>query len=636
MSYFDNANTNVTRKSFGSKVDKEFKREGVIPVRDRKKDDTAALEAATKYAELNKQVDNRRLNDLKDKNAYDKAIREGYDSLKEELIRDIISDICVESLLVDEDVVNENLKNIVEMVELKVDDLGGFNGIKAIAENTNNPILLSMVNLCEATCKKVGQRNIKEAKGCAKDVNYGLEKYELEEYDYKKKSIGVDAIVGNIKDKVFNVVQDEQKLSSDKQMVMSDIETKVSELDAPVEEAMSFIFESAGVEEDTLFNSLMRKSYKKILESNSSAIFESFDYKDLNPTFEEHEFVMSDIELMEDEIDNDELVDMFLNEAYKLIYNTTEDEYEEAIGNLYNVVNEGSEYIYSKSQAKHYKGIVRKIQHVLESDELTTHDTKGEKDMSKEVEKDLKKMTKEGKKATEEVILCPKCGKEECSCKVVKEDLLNECLNKLDDICEKLDVVICAHEDAKSSVVESLTYEVNDRMVLVPYLQPKDVNLNNLEFMYKAKLVCETLKKNVLAAEYLEEAVVVEKAIQLNLQSIDEVLEAIKENSSYDYKSKMLKQCKKYLEKAHSVLESHNYESNEYLEESVFNNTDDVERIFNQVREYCVIESTNHDLMELVMSEAIVEYTILETFNTLRLINFNKENVRQMVRRNIN
>ena len=35
MSYFDNANTNVTRKSFGSKVDKTFQREGVIPVKNR-------------------------------------------------------------------------------------------------------------------------------------------------------------------------------------------------------------------------------------------------------------------------------------------------------------------------------------------------------------------------------------------------------------------------------------------------------------------------------------------------------------------------------------------------------------------------------------------------------------------------
>ena len=631
MSYFDNANTNVTRKSFGSKVDKEFKREGVIPVRDRKKDNNDALEAATKYTELNKQVDARRLDDLKNQKAYDKAIQEGYASLKEELIRDIISDICVESLLVDEDVVNENLKNIIEMVELKVDDLGGFEGIKHIAESTNNPLLKNMIGLCEATCKKVGQRNIREAKGCAKNVNFGLEKIELEEYDYKKKSIGVDAIVGNIKDKVFNVVQDEQKMSSDKQMVMSDIEAKVSEIDVPLEEALTFIFENAKIEEDTLFNSLMRRSYKKMLESNSSAIFESFDYKDLNPSIEDYEFTMNDIELIDEEIDNDELVDMFLDEAYNL-RNVDDEGYGEAIENLYNVVNEGSENLYSKSQATHYKGIVRKIQSILESDDVHGQ----EKDMTKDVEKDLKKLTKEGKKTTEEVILCPKCGKEECSCKVTKENMIEDCINKLDDVCEKLDVVIYAHEEARTNVVESLTYEIDDKNILVPYLQPKDVNLNNIEFMYKAKTVCESLKKNALSAYYLEEAVIVERAIELNIQSIDEVLEAIKENSNYTHKENVLKQCKKYLEKTHNIIESREYESNDKLKDSVFNNTNDVDRIFNQVKEYCVIESTNHDTMEVVMAEAIVEYTILEMFNTLRLINYTKDNIRQMVRKNIN
>jgi hypothetical protein len=39
--------------------------------------------------------------------------------------------------------------------------------------------------------------------------------------------------------------------------------------------------------------------------------------------------------------------------------------------------------------------------------------------------------------------------------------------------------------------------------------------------------------------------------------------------------------------------------------------------------------------MELVMAEAIVEYTILEAFNTLHLINYTKDSVRQMARKNI-
>jgi hypothetical protein len=68
---------------------------------------------------------------------------------------------------------------------------------------------------------------------------------------------------------------------------------------------------------------------------------------------------------------------------------------------------------------------------------------------------------------------------------------------------------------------------------------------------------------------------------------------------------------------------------------SVFKSPEDVANIFEQVREYYVIESTDKELMELVMAETIVDYTILETFNTLNLIKFTKDSVRQMCRKNI-
>ena len=54
MTYFDKANNEVTRKSFGSKVDKEFKREGVIPVKNRKKNEFDPIAEAAKQKELNK------------------------------------------------------------------------------------------------------------------------------------------------------------------------------------------------------------------------------------------------------------------------------------------------------------------------------------------------------------------------------------------------------------------------------------------------------------------------------------------------------------------------------------------------------------------------------------------------------
>lgn len=751
MSYFDNANNQVTRKSFGSKVDKEFKREGVIPVRDRNKDKVDKMtESANKFKELNKQVEARQLKEMKEKHEYDKKMQEGYKCLKEELIKEFISEICTESLLIDENAVIENFKNIVEMVEHKVDELGGFEGIKNIAETYKNPILLSMVSVCEATAKKVGERNAKEAKGCGSKVNFGLNKIELEEYDYRKKDMGSETIVNTIKDKVLQVVQDEQKMNSDKQMIMDDIQNKVSELNGPVEEAMKFIFEGACIEEDTLFNSIMRKQYKQLLETNSSPIFESFDYKELNdPLFEDQEFVMNDIELVDEEIDNEEIEDMFLQECNKLNDPQDDLEFKEILESLYKSLVDNSYNITAKSQAKHYKSIVRKVQNELEcieekyiiniqkharkiSDkkldksiikweqeiEQTRNKIKNEKDPVclddyredlKTLEAELKalkaekshrgkqlKIAKEANpymkstmenaetvrnrllklnettddasaplsnsemkdaqksmtdaaakaaKATEEVILCPKCGKEECNCKVAKESddvvtegTISEVIDRLDNLCENMNIVIEAHENAKSNVIESLTREINGETTLVPFLQTNDVNLNNLEFIYKTKFVCESLKNNALNLDYAEEAAVIYRAVNLNIDSINETLEVIKENEDMKYKYDLLLKGKGYLEKVKAVIERHEYESNENIKQyvSVFTTPEDVDKVFNQVKEYYVIESTNKDLMELVMAEAIVEYTILETFNTLNLVKYTKDSVRQMSRKNIN
>jgi hypothetical protein len=214
-----------------------------------------------------------------------------------------------------------------------------------------------------------------------------------------------------------------------------------------------------------------------------------------------------------------------------------------------------------------------------------------------------------------------------------EERLLEEYDNKLEDICEKMNYIIEAHDSAKNNVVESLRYD----RTIVPYLQMKDIDLSNLEFAYKAKMVCESLKNTLHKIEYLQEAHVIEKAIELNTQSINETLSCIENRSTMAYKTKILNMSKKYLEKIQEAINKSNFEYNDEVLESasLFNTPEDVERIFNKVKEYYVLESVDIDVMELVMSEAIVEYTIMETMNTLNLIKYTKDDVRRMARKNI-
>lgn len=927
MSYFDNANTTVTRKSFGSKVDKTFQREGVVPVKNRKKEEKDVVAEAAKYDELNKKVSNHKLNSALEARKYEIQLQEGYDRLKDELMKDFLSEICVESLLIDDKVIDNNLKNIVSIVEEKVDEIGGFKGVKEIAESTQNHLLLNMVSVCEAVSKKVGERNIKQSEKCTDKLNFNLTKEELNEFDYRKQEMGTDTIVNTIKDKVFQVVQDEQKLNTERQEVMNEIETRVQELDAPVQEAMEFIFDENKIEEATLFDSLMRSHYKQILESDCSVIFESMDFQDEEePVFEEQEFSMNDIELescdnekecddddddddyyeiddddddcedgecveeainqkkfqkksrkmsdnklrnkivkwekdiaatkarIKQETDEDYLKDLkedlkiltnelkvfknelahrvkqakvktnpyakeSLSEIFESLYdnetvytdNITEamDKFvaeiqddisdikskseavacKESIRNFQvdfeNVLNEGLSFkmldakianffnnLLSKKLAKRDYSKVRENLKTMLNGNLTLEDVKlleadlrvakdqltrakqqhpqaaeniDEQlkwlnteykqmlaDKKKEIirkasmtesvnglptvesvfalmearcnkkineSEDMKKIdvpvanepkkgknaleeadcgkkkscegsVEEGcnkkaktceacgkkmneacgdkktceacsKKVKEEVILCPDCGKEKCICDEAcknKKSCKESFMYKLDECCEALNMIIEAHEIAYNNVLESLMFEIEDENVLVPYLQAKDCEMSNLEFAYKTKLVCETLKDSLKTIENNNDLAIMGKAIELNINSISEAIEVIKENEDLTYKTRMLKTGKQYLSKIQHIVENLEVpEADEVVTEStsIFNTTEDVEKIFNRVKEYYVIESTNNDMMELVMAEAIVDYTVLEAFNTLKLIKYDKDSVRQMSRKNL-
>lgn len=295
MSYFDKVNRNVTRKSHGTSFGREITRKDLIPVKDRS--NRKALTESSNFnlkEDLEKKVNDNRLGQYRDEQVRRQFLNEGYKSLKEDLIKDVMREICVESLVVDEEPVMENLKNIFELVDEQVESIGGFEGVKETGLRLNNPILIEMVNICESMAKEVADRVLREDLDCFK-----MNDCEVEEFDYNKKQMGVDTIVDIVKDKVFKVVKDEQKLSQEKEEMMTEIKDKLEEVEAPVEEAMDFIFGQNKVEEVSLFSSMMRKDYKNILESSTPTIFES-NYA-IAAIEDEDELEFSTIDVNEDE-----------------------------------------------------------------------------------------------------------------------------------------------------------------------------------------------------------------------------------------------------------------------------------------------------------------------------------------------
>ena len=725
---FDKANTDVTRHSYGSRVDKEFKREGVIPVKNRNKNEVDYAAESAKYNELNKKVETRRFNDIKDQKVFDDAMRKGYEEVRESLLKDIMYEVCIESMWVDRNEIDNNIRNVMNLVDEQLESIGGYKGFKEIAESSNNRLLLNMINDCEEMCKIIGTRNLMEAAGNTSKLDFEMNKAEMDEFDYRKKSFGSETIINAVRDKVLDVVKYEQEANTAKQEVMDEIQMKAEEIGAPVGEAMEFIFNEK-VEETTLFDSIMRRNYKNMLATESSHIFESKGVDEEDFEYEDDDFKMSDIELIDEE-DDEAIKNMFLENAYADItgfMNESEDVLEESLKSILETLNTMTA-CKSKSDAVRVKNDIRNLQVKLmegKDCETTANNVPAE-------------AVKNNKKVKEEVIICPDCGKDPCTCKKVKEsfepivegvlknkivmaydnykhkklnkvdfeklrnsmiqiaanaktikdlDVLDrdvdfsiaelekmkrpeneekvtfhiEFLNneykkflaekreemnkqkcvesfvdKLDGYCDKLSNIIEAHELARNSAVYSLTYEIEDNEVFVPYIQPNDCNLSNLEFAYKTKLVCESLKSELKNVNNENDFMIIEKAVDMNLQSIHESLNAIKDMEKMEYKQNTLKSCENYLNKIKHVIDNNVAPNNPVVEStSVFGSDDDVERIFNRVKEYTLIESTNNDLMETVMAESIVEYTILEAFNTLNLLKFDKNEVRRLSRNNL-
>ena len=74
-----------------------------------------------------------------------------------------------------------------------------------------------------------------------------------------------------------------------------------------------------------------------------------------------------------------------------------------------------------------------------------------------------------------------------------KQGVMESFIKEVGDYCDSLDNIIESHELALNSVTEALTYDINDKTYFIPYLQPNDCNLSNLEFWQKTLALREAV-----------------------------------------------------------------------------------------------------------------------------------------------
>lgn len=219
---------------------------------------------------------------------------------------------------------------------------------------------------------------------------------------------------------------------------------------------------------------------------------------------------------------------------------------------------------------------------------------------------------------------------------VLEENIVIESfLDSLDDICDSIDKRLDSHDEAKQIALESMYTNFNGHNVFAPIFKANDVNSSNIEFAYKVKFLCEGLKGLTKDCENNIDLSQAERLIKRNADTIDTVMESL-DSSSYKYG--ILYNAKNYLEKISNkipeikdayLIESVDVDYDEDILTEAIEMTDE---LYDNAISDDIMYNTKNSQMDVVMAEAITKYTIMETFNTLRLTDLNNTDIEKIVR----
>lgn len=190
---------------------------------------------------------------------------------KEETFKQIIFEAFYNALVLDTDFLMENYDVIKSFSDNYIDNHGGFSLLEeACKRNKNNKLLKNLKEACTKTASKVATRKNEQMtdKYEAEMIKFELNDEEKDEIRYSG-DLGIDEVAGIVKDKVKKVLQSEQERQSSEEELMSELE------EVGVKE--STIHYNNIVEETTLFNGLMRRCAKTILQEQAQEGMEEAD-----------------------------------------------------------------------------------------------------------------------------------------------------------------------------------------------------------------------------------------------------------------------------------------------------------------------------------------------------------------------
>lgn len=617
------------------------------------------------------------------KNSKANYLQQLSDNTKVGVLENVLTSIYYDALFLDDDFKEHNAVVIQEAVHDYLVDKGGYNYIVEAYNRTKSPLIKAIMDICEETSKEVNKKEIKKMN---EDMSYTfgklfkfkLEEEEKQKLDYNKESIGLKQISSTIKDKILDVVKEEKKRETEHAEMMDEIENQLSDdpevNDAEaVAEALNKIFiNNVNIEEGTLFNSLLRTNYKRVLESG----YDALELERMNVDADISDIlnkVTLESVLLDDEfkdtrnLSNDDIkciFDDFVNNV-TIQENPSLDDVVESFANVQNRFTDLANEAINKQELYQLRNDFRILQETFEeviNDMNITEEGKkctGKEcagvdkknltivnDNDEDVAKDAKKDPKNKENKNEDKIDTTfdqevlRGNKK----KVVKEcivQILEECVNTID---EKLQMHENADEFARNTVLENYMGE----NVLIPIIKKADMQLDGLKLAYKMKHVLESLTVLVNDYEGADNTALIKNAVETNKANARFVLESFKGIPStpvykinfFNTFNDLLQVVDENVNELCALYENFDIKEIDYDDVNGDLLIDDEYNTFRILTECADDNPINGDVeyidMDFILANTIMEYTLLETMYTLQLEDFKHNDIKKITNNMLN
>ena len=234
-----------------------------------------------------------------------------FKDMKLKLFKDIVFELFYKSLPLDEEFLPTAEASIRFTTDTYIDQNGGFELLENAIKVTNSEFLKKVKDCCESVAKEACNNKLKKNE-CGDTLNFNdLSDEENKIFGDKKTNLDIDKISDLVKDKVLTVIRDEKEREAKEAELIDDIESELEDNDDVKDETtldeayQRIVLNKTPIEEDTLFQSLMRTTYEEFLAENIAIASTHED--EMN---KEDEFNMSyDVNATEDDIDHDMLDD---------------------------------------------------------------------------------------------------------------------------------------------------------------------------------------------------------------------------------------------------------------------------------------------------------------------------------------